>query len=209
MSLSAENQTKITPQVAQSESAKITVPGSQLLSSSKDPETGRIHIKRANEINLPQSWDDIPRIGKSRGTQVLKPEDLIFVVELPLYQACRALHEAGIVTTESNAHFEPGAEKALMGLGIKWDSLNLFQKNQADKLCQEEPDRWRHLSASEHGDGYEALYLEWWVSKSEVTPGEVKAYVDNRVEKLIKGRIKFKSKIRLKNTLIGATSSSE
>lgn len=171
---------------------KIVIPGSKSLVTRRDLFTDRIHITRATDIPLPDNWDDIPAIHRTRGANVEMSEDLVFVVELPLYKACRMLYNAGIVSTESNAHFDPGQEETVIGLGIKWDSLNDAQKNVAEKLCTEEPDKWKHISAEQHGDSYEALYLSWKIQKNEVTPRQVKEYIDSKVEKLIAGRIRIR-----------------
>lgn len=171
---------------------KIVVPGSKTLATSEDIFTGRIMIRKANEVDLPNDWNDIPAIHKTRGVTVNSSEDLVFFIELPLYHACRMLFDAGIVTTESNCHFEPGEEAANVILGIRWDSLNQMQQNGAEKLCREEPDKWQHISAEEHGDKYEALYLNWKIKKSEVNPRQVKLYVEDKVKKIIQGRIVIK-----------------
>lgn len=172
---------------------KISIPGSNPLASRQDIFTDQIVIKRATEIPLSSDWDNIPQIGRTRSINVDKSEDLVFVVELPLYEAARMLYDAGITTTESNAHFDPGYDEAKMVLVIKWDSLNESQRNAAEKLCREEPDKWKHYSAAEYGDHYEIVSLSWTIKKTEVTPREVRAYVNEKVKELIKGRTKIRN----------------
>jgi hypothetical protein len=161
---------------------------------SKDVFTDKISIRSATEIPLSNDWNDISAIHQTRGVTVERSEDLVFVIELPLYKACRMLYDAGIQTTESNAHFEPSQEEATIVLGIKWDSLNESQQNMAETFCAEEPDKWRHYSAEEHGDGYEAVYLNWKIKRHEVNPRQVKAYIDQMAQRLIQGKIKIKGK---------------
>ncbi len=164
--------------------AVISIPGSKLMASRTDPFSGELSIKKANEIPLPNSWDQIPAIHLTRGIQIEKSEDLIFVVELPLYKAVRTLYDAHIQTTESNAHFEPHENETTIGLGIVWDSLNSAQQRYAMELCRQEPDKWKHLSKEEHPDGYEALYLDWRIHRKQVTPRMVKGYADSKAENL-------------------------
>lgn len=171
---------------------KISVPGSKPFAVLRDVFEGTTLTLPATEIPLSNNWDDIPAINKLRSITVEKSEDLVFVVELPLYKACRMLYNAGIITTESNAHFNPGEEEALVFLGIKWDSLTPSQKNLAEVLCAKEPDKWKHYSAKENGDGYEAVYFNWKIKKNEVSPRQVKAYVDAKAQELIRGRIKIR-----------------
>lgn len=166
--------------------AVISIPGSKPIASRTDPFSGELSIKKANEIPLPNSWDQIPAIHLTRGIQIEKSEDLVFVVELPLYKAARTLYDANIQTTESNAHFEPGQEETHIIMGIVWDSLNSAQQRYALALCQKEPDKWKHLTKEDHPDGYEALYLDWRIQRNQITPRMVKGYVDSKTEDLTK-----------------------
>lgn len=171
--------------------SEIDIPGSKPLASRVDPFEGRLSLARASNIPFPNEWENIPPIHKTRGVSVTEPGDLVFVVELPLYEAWRMLFDAGISTTESNAHFELKEEETNIILGIVWNTLSPAQRYAAMQLCNEEPDKWKHVSAQEHGDGYEALYLDWKISREKVNPRQVRNYVNNRVQKLIKGRIKI------------------
>lgn len=168
---------------------KITIPGSKPLASSVDIFTKDVSIRRATDIPFPDSWDEIKGIHETRGQTVEKSEDLVFVVELPLYKAVRMLFDAGIRTTESNAHFGPNQEETIIGLGIDWSTLSPNQRNAAEKLCKDEPDKWEHIPADKHPDHYEALYLSWKIKKGEVSPRQVKAYVEQKVAELIQGRV--------------------
>jgi hypothetical protein len=172
--------------------AVISIEDSAPFSTTVDIFDGSIKVAKATGIELPNDWDLIPPIHKSRGLGIEKSEDLVHIIELPLYKATRMLFDAGIQTTESNAHFEANEEETLILLGIRWSSLNENQKNMANKFCVEEPDRWVHLSAQQHPDNYEALYLNWKIKKSEVKPRQVKAYVEKKAAELIQGKLKIR-----------------
>ncbi len=174
----------------------IVIPGSREHTTNTDFETGDIHIRKADNIPLPNTWDKIPAIHRGRHIFPKSSEDLLFAVELPLYRAARLLYDAGIKTTESNAHFEPGTTETKIVLGIDWNSLNAPQKRYALELCEQEPDKWKHYTAAEHADEYESLYLEWQIQKDAVTPQAVKAYVDYRVQNLVN---KIEIKVPQKN----------
>lgn len=153
---------------------------------------GHIQVARSNYFVIPKRWERIPAIHHSRSMTIDKPEQLVHIVELPLYPSAVLLHQAGIVTTESNAHFEAGEDKAVMLLGIRWDSLSDNQKRAAERLVREHPDRWRRFSEQAHGDGYEALYLHWTIQKDQFNPSQVEFSVRSDVERLIRGVAKVK-----------------
>jgi hypothetical protein len=172
--------------------AIINIPGSKKLATDVDLFDDHLRIAAATGIPLPKQWDNISGIHRSRGMRLDKPEKFVFVVEKPLYSAVRMLDQAGITTTESNAHFSPGQEETLIMLGIMWDTLNEEQKRIAVDLCKQEPDKWKHITADKHPDKYEALYLHWNIKKTETGPRQVKSYVDSSVQRLIKGRLLIK-----------------
>lgn len=153
---------------------------------------GHIVAERSNSFVIPTSWARIPAIHHPRSMTIDKPEQLVHIVELPLYPSAVLLHQAGIVTTESNAHFEAGEHVAVMLLGIRWDSLSDNQKWAAEKLVREHPDMWRRISAQAHGDGYEALYLHWTIQKDQFNPSQVEFSVRLDVQRLIQGVAKVK-----------------
>jgi len=175
----------------------ITVSGSLPFAVTKDIFTGERIVVQANEIPLPNSWDEISGIHMGRGQAPQTSEELVRFVELPLLKAARMLYKAKIKTSESNAHFEPDQDETVIALVIPWEkvddsgrlvpNLNTEQQKMANYLVKTDPERWKHGT---HHDGYEIFALEWRIKRNDpnTTPREVKKYVDDKVDMLVKGR---------------------
>jgi len=167
----------------------IVISTARSLSTNPDLLSNRIIIRPANHILLPTSWNKIPALHKTRGVNVLSPEELVHLVELPLYKACFMLYSAGIKTTESNAHFPDGSTETNIVMTIVWDTLSPLQRNAALKLCVDEPDKWKHLGGSDHPDGFEALCLNWKINRNQTSPQQVNSYAVASAVTIISGRV--------------------
>ena len=162
--------------------------GHEKYSIKKDPFDGRITMIKTNTIEIPKSWDDVERIGKSRGGIVEKPEDLYHLVETPLLNSCIQLFKNGVRTTETTANPPNEGENIHIGLVFMYEDLNSKQQASLQALCKTNQDDGPLWKISDHHDKYIAASLDWSINRKKTSPVQVADYVDSHITGILKGQ---------------------